>query len=147
MDFSFLVSFYRWKVMAMLNFSILTKDQDERESNRIRGFRTAIEKFAEQIDKQDAAKILQEMEICHINVIIDLSDEQKKAFDLDWDRIIQESKIEVGTHSSDSLKHYQDWIMKMLEHLYDVEQHCDRFTSYMDNMMEEFENKVEAKIM
>ena len=137
---------FRESKQMLLTLEEMLENQQSREEERIHNFEINVEKLAQRfLLKKDASAVLKDMEQL-VNTMKEHSIEERETLD-EKQKVIQKGlELQAETNSSGVFCAYEEYIKKAFDHIYDVEHHCDRFTSYWDKQLEEFEEKTEAKL-
>ena len=118
-------------------------DQELREKERICHFEKNMKKLVQRFSNSSA--VLKDMERL-VNTMKEHSTEEREILDEKQKTIQKGLELQAGTNSSGAFCAYEEYINKAFDYINDVEHHCDRFTSYWDKQLEEFEEKTEAKL-
>ena len=121
--------------------------QITRDAARFDKCKQTVTKLADQYDPESANKIFKEMDDCHFSGLIKMDTKEKKKLERELEQLSNDSKVSTGAKY-----HYYSWQKlhffkrNLLKFEYKVEEHCDRFSKFVDKELRIFEHKVEVNL-
>ena len=103
-----------------------------------------IKKYATRFAKDSASRILKLMD-GNINYLKEMSKEERDILNSEWKKESGDSEIEFGVTTSEILNTFENYQKVTLCHEYKIEEHCIRFTNFVDTCLKDFEIDIEAQ--